>query len=168
VDHLVEGEAVLLSVGDSKRSRDDIIDAYVSKKTPYYYYSAGLPWGEPLYATIGTQDKDGTWWYQDITFTSVRAGANFTNITSGAENVPTSTTFTWNSWPNAQLYYLQVGTGTTGKKSYNVVNSGDLSPATTSLPVAGMPANRLLYAQIYTETDGVWYHDTFWFDTGPS
>ncbi len=31
-----------------------------------------------------------------------------------------------------------------------------------------MPANRLLYAQIYTETDGVWYHDTFWFDTGPS
>src|SRR5206468_7031046 len=74
--------------------------------------------------------------------------------------------FSWTPNPQAQAYYLLVGT-----TIYygNLVNSGALSPSQTTYQTPILPANSTLYATLFTKINGTWTHFVeATFTTGPA
>ena len=71
-------------------------------------------------------------------------------------------------------YETNYGDGTVSVIGHRARSPTTSSTAGTCLPrrplfqLPACPRTGSCTRQIYTETDGVWYHDTFWFDTGPS
>ncbi len=124
------------------------------------YTALNLPAGQPLYARIWTE-IGGSWHYAAISFTGAPRIAALVAPANGATNVSTSTTFQWTSVPNAQAYYLYVGTAVGTK---NVVDSSETQ--LTSRVATNMPANRVLYCRIWTELNGAWTFNDSTFTTG--
>jgi hypothetical protein len=112
-----------------------------------------LPAGPTLYATLLTE-TGGSWSrYQAITFTAAPGLATFTSPLNGQSKVARSPVFAWSTIPQAQAYVLVVGTTHFGS---DVVNSGILAPTRSSYTSAVLPAGRVLYATLLTETNGSW------------
>ena len=68
-------------------------------------------------------------------------------------------TFSWNSVPSVNGYFLHLGT--TGVGSLNLLNSSEYSSSTTSVTITGLPVNgETIYARLFTDFGGVHlYHD---------
>lgn len=81
-----------------------------------------------------------------------------------ATGVRADTVFVWSKTPNAQGYYLYVGTRA-GEK--DVINTGELSPSVTSHEAIGLPFNKTLYATIFTKLAGIWYPSSSTFTVEP-
>jgi 6-phosphogluconolactonase (cycloisomerase 2 family) len=161
-----DAQGYFLTVGTSQGG-DDVVNSGVLSSSQTSYQVGALPAGETLYARIYTE-IGGSWsYYQDISFTAAAAPiANFTNPTSGEQNVSTAEPFTWSTSPDAQGYFLTIGT-TQG--NYDVLNSGVLSSSQTSYQVGSLPAGETLYARIYTEIGGSWsYYQDITFTAGAS
>jgi RHS repeat-associated protein len=112
-----------------------------------------LPVGRLLYARLWTRHENG-WWTSDSTFTVATgpvARATFIKPTDRAIQVDSAPAFKWTAVPNAQAYYLYVGT-TVGAN--NLVNTGEIQP--TSYAASTLPANVTLYARLWTKLGGVW------------
>ena len=124
------------------------------------YTASNLPAGQPLYARIWTE-IGGSWYYSAMSFTGAPSIAALVAPVNGATNVSPSTTFQWTSVPNAQAYYLYVGTAVGTK---DVVDSYETQ--LTSRVAANMPANRMLYSRIWTELNGTWTYNDSTFTTG--
>lgn len=76
--------------------------------------------------------------------------AQFVNPVIGSGNIGETLPFTWTPAPNAQMYYLGVGTSA---GSGNVFSSF-LPPTQTSLALPSLPAGTTLWAGIWTEVSG--------------
>ena len=96
--------------------------------------------------------------YVDSTFTtgasaSPRAYATMITPANGATNVDPATSFTWTSVPNAQGYYVYVGSAVGLKDVYG---SGALSPSVTSISVPGLQSSTTYYVRLWTESSNCW------------
>ena len=79
--------------------------------------------------------------------------ARITDPVDGATSVDRTRPITWTPVPNAQAYYLYVGTA---PGLNDVVDSFETQQ--TSFSIAHVPVNRTLYARLYTEYNGNWYY----------
>jgi len=117
------------------------------------YLAPGLPTGQTLYARVWAL-VGGLWRYTDSTFTAaapVPVAPTLTYPANGASAASMSQPITWTTVPNAQWYYLYVGT-TPGAK--DLIDTGGLH--VTSYLASGLPAGQTLYARIWAQVGGLW------------
>jgi RHS repeat-associated protein len=123
-----------------------------------------LPVGRLLYARLWTRHEN-VWYTSDSSFTLGTvpvARATFINPTDRAIQVDPAPAFRWTAVPNAQAYYLYVGT-TVGAN--NLVNTGEIQP--TSYAASTLPANVTLFARLWTKLGGVWRYVDITFSVRP-
>src|SRR5204863_2931859 len=112
-----------------------------------------LPIGRVLFARLQTRHENISY-TSDSSFTAATVAigrATFTSLATDTTEVYANQPFTWTAVPNAQAYYLYIGT-TLGAN--DVVNTGEIQ--TTVYSPNALPANTTLYARLYTKVDGVW------------
>src|SRR2546426_238725 len=81
---------------------------------------------------------------------------------NGAVNVDFTQPFQWSTVPNAQAYYLYVGS-TFG--AGDLVNTGEIQQPSRVVPA--LPAGQLLYVRISTKVGGVWRSTDSTFTAAP-
>ena len=117
------------------------------------YREPALPTGKTLYARIAWKVA-GSWSdYQDVSFTAAPNPVAFTHPTQGQTRVSSPATFTWSTTPAATGYQLWVGTS---RGSGSLLKSGLLNARTSSYTLPALPAEKTLWARIYTGVAGGW------------
>ena len=149
-------EAYSLAVGFVSGGHDLVNVSELHSTTYLAPELAGLPANVRVFARLGTKVQ-GIWRYAETTF-AVLPIARLTYPLDGAVSVRTSISFFWTALPDAQAYYLYVGTA---PGTNNVVNSGELAVSSDQLqyqshPVAGLPILTTLYVRLWTKTGNVW------------
>ena len=162
-------QAYYLYVGTSRGARD-LVDSGELQSTSYQAY--GLPVGQLLYARLWTR-KASIWHYIDITFTAANAGYALTATViapaNGATAVDPAGLIQWTAVPNAQKYYVFVGS-TPGAK--DLIDSQEIcggcvnSPMVTFWSLAnagkspaqglGGKAGQTVYIRLWTMVSGTW------------
>jgi hypothetical protein len=139
---------------DVDQSGEILATSYTPKKL--------LP-GRTLWGRIWTK-RNGAWTYSDVSFTTLPTltptVATFVYPTEGARGVNLSTPFSWTAVPDAQAYYLYVGTTRGGA---DVDQSGEVL-ATAYTPKKLLPG-RTLWGRIWTKRNGVWAFSDISFTT---
>src|SRR5207249_3524833 len=108
----------------------------------FSYQLGTIPAGQTLYIRLFTK-VGGVWRYKDSTFSAVPMAAEILQPVAGARGVTARTPFTWNAIPNADGYFLYVGT-TPGAQ--DVVSSGTIT--TTSFKAQYLQPYSTLYARL--------------------
>ena len=130
------------------------------------YQTSNLPTGQTLYLRLWTK-VNGIWASVDSTFSAAAPpvlSATLAFPSDGAVNIDQVQPATWDTVPNADAYYLYVGT-TVGAK--DVADSQAIHA--TSFPfTGGLPAGRTLYARLWTEVGGVWRYKDSTFTAAPN
>jgi hypothetical protein len=177
---VVDAQAYYLNVGSSLGGKDLVNTGEIQETT---YRAYGLPVGQLLYARIWTKKASG-WRYTDITFTVVNAGAiikaTVTSPADGATGVSVSGLIQWAAVPDAEKYYVYVGS-TPGAK--DLIDSQEIcdfcinAPMTTSWslanpgkpPAAGLAgkAGQKVYLTLWTMFGGVWRSTSSSFTVAP-
>jgi hypothetical protein len=140
----------------------DVVNSGNLPGTQTSFNTGMLPAGRTLYARVWAY-VNGAWRTQDISFTTPAvAPGMFTYPVNGQTGVTAPHLFTWTASPQAQFYYLTVGTTGAG---YDVVNSGNLPSTQTSYNVTSLPAHRTLYARLYSYINGNWVTQDISFST---
>ena len=107
------------------------------------YPVPAMPVGQTLWARLWTQ-VNGSWkYYEDVSFQVSISASRFTYPTQG-NLVDTRRSFTWSTAPDAQAYYLWVGTS---PGSSNIVDSG--ATQNTSWPIPAEPIGDRIRAYLY-------------------
>ena len=150
-------QAYYLYVGSTPGGKDLVNTGEIQQTS---YQASGLPSGQVLYARLWTK-AGGVWRYTDSTF-SGHARAVITFPRDGAIDADLRQLIQWTTVPNAQAYYLYIGT-TPGAR--DLVNSGEIQQ--TSYAYIGAPANRTLYARLWTKTGGIWRYSDSTFSAAP-
>jgi hypothetical protein len=155
-----------LLIGTSAGS-SDVFDSGVINATSLPESSVGVPFVLPraatLHTTLLTFTTSGGTTSSQSTFRTERSAA-LTYPTEGTVVVDSSPPFTWQPVDGTIVYYLYVGT-TPGAR--DVVDTGELSPGTTSVPMpANLPAGQTFYATLWTRSDQ-WRNTTVRFTTSP-
>jgi hypothetical protein len=144
-------QAYYLYVGTTPGAKD-VVNTGETLNTSY---TKPLPDGQTLYARLWTK-RAGVWQYTDSTFSTAPHRARLTSPADGEANVSVPTTFQWTTVPDAQTYYLYVGTS---PGATDVVNSGETSQV--SYAAGNLPEDRLLHVRLWTKLAGVWrYRDS--------
>jgi hypothetical protein len=166
---IADAQAYYLYIGTSLGATD-LVNSGELQGTTYQAY--GLPAGQLLYARLWTK-KAGVWRSTDITFTAA-SGAPMLKATviapvNGATGVNPTSLIQWTGVPNAQKYYVYVGstvgakdlidseeicdgcTNSTTATSWSLANAGK-SPA---LGLGGK-AGQKVYLRLWTMVGGVW------------
>jgi hypothetical protein len=109
--------------------------------------------------------KEGIWYSHDTTFKTGWGIARIQSPTNGQTNVDAthSVEVTWSSVPNAQAYYLWVGTAVGASDVYN---SGSLPTSTFSLSL-NLQAGQTYYLRMFTMKYGIWEYGDSQFSTLP-
>jgi len=146
------------------------------------YRAYGLPMGQLLYARLWT--KNALWRYVDITFTVTSGGAgNKATViapANGATGVSPAGLLQWTAVPEAEKYYLYVGS-TPGAndliESQKICDFCITAPVTAawSLANAGKPpaqglagkAGQKVYVTLWTMFGGVWRSTSSSFTVAP-
>jgi hypothetical protein len=81
---------------------------------------------------------------------------------NGAVDVDQGQAATWTAVPNAEAYYLQIGSSAGGR---DLLSSGDTH--LTSSPLVGLPAGQTLYARVSAKVNGIWRHRDSTFSAAP-
>jgi hypothetical protein len=136
----------------------DLVDSHEIQATSYAVSS--LPGNQTVYVRLWTELAN-SWRYVDSTFTTQPLVPTFISPTAGASGVNLSTAVQWTSVPNAEAYYLYVGT-TSG--ATNVVNSSE-TPATSWIAYDA-PTGQTLYARIWAKVGGTWRFNEITFTAG--
>lgn len=145
-------QAYYLYVGSTRGARDLLNSGEIQATS---YPAPGLPAGPVLWARLWTK-AGNVWRYADTSFTvnpaaAGMAAASFTYPGDGASDVDPYRPLRWTTIPNAEVYYLYVGTA---PGLYDVIDSKEIRQASYS--AMSLPANRTLYARLYTKSWGVW------------
>jgi hypothetical protein len=115
------------------------------------YPMPAVPAGRSIYARLYSATGGGYVESSDVTFSGAQ-GAGFTYPLEGQADVDTTQPFSWTQAPNAQGYYVTVGTTPGG---FDLFNSGTLPSSASSLFLGpALPTGAPLYARVYTETGG--------------
>jgi hypothetical protein len=147
-------QAYYLYVGTSVGAKN-VVDTGETLQTSR---AVSLPSGQTLYARMWTK-LGGVWRYTDSIFSTATVLSTLTSPLNGAQIDPTHN-FAWTTVPNAQAYYLYVGTSV---GTNNVVNTGET--AQTSYHAASLPAGTTLYARMWVKVGGVWRYTDSTFTT---
>jgi hypothetical protein len=153
-----DAQAYYLYVGTTQGSSNLVNSGGIASSVTSYGVPA-LPTGETLWARLYTE-VNGAWvYYQDISFQVSLSASRLSSPYAGQTNFDSRSAFTWAPAPDAQAYYLNVGTTVGGN---DVFSSGELPTSQTSLHVPNLPIGVTLDARLYTEIDGAWtvYTDT--------
>jgi hypothetical protein len=115
------------------------------------YKAINVPVNVPIYARLWTKVAD-EWRFVDITFTAAAADyLEYTYPVPNALAADMAQPFEWNAVPNAEAYYLWVGTSA---GLADAADSGELQ--TTSYLAYNLPLNQTLYLTLWVELDGIW------------
>jgi hypothetical protein len=177
---VTNAQAYYLYIGTS-RGATDLVNSGEMQGTSYQAY--GLPAGQLLYARLWTK-KASVWRYTDITFTAA-IGAPVLKATvitpaNGATGVNPTGLIQWTAVPNAQKYYVYVGS-TLGANdlidSQEICDGCTNSPTATSwsLANAGKPpalglggkAGQKVYLRMWTMVGGIWRYVDSTFTLAP-
>jgi hypothetical protein len=109
-----------------------------------------LPWTGPVYGTLIVTYR-GISATTAFSFTALPPIARLTNPANGALNADLTVPLTWTVSPNAQSYYLYVGTAV-GKN--DVINTGEITSTSWSAR-SSIPAGSY-FARLFTKTNGHW------------
>jgi len=109
-----------------------------------------MPSGVRLFARVGAS-VNGTWRFSETIFT-VSPVATLTHPYDLATDLIPGSWFSWTVIPEAQAYYLYVGTTPGG---VDLVDSHELQD-TYYIPTHTLPLNVTLYARLWTKVGGVW------------
>jgi hypothetical protein len=143
-------EAYYLYLGTAKGAKD-VLDSGAMSASTTSYPAPALPVGQTLWARLWTE-VNGSWTYsQDISFQVSKSASRFGYPKQGMIAVDTRKPFTWSTAPDAQAYYLRIGTS---PGATDLVDSGTTTKTSWSVPA--MPIGQTLYARIYTEIEGSW------------
>lgn len=143
----------LLQLGSTGVGSDNLLNSPEYSATTKSATIASLPVnGETIYARLIT-DYNGTRLSKDYVFTAAKQSA-FTSPAQGATLPGPSATFDWSAATGSvKGYFLQLGS--TGVGSDNLLNSTELSAATKSETIGGLPVNgETIYARIVTDYNG--------------
>ena len=152
-------QAYYLYVGSTPGAKD-LVNSGSTLQTSWL--AVNLPPGQTLYVRLWTCIAD-VWRYADSTFVAAPVlKATITYPASGAVNADLTGPIQWTSVPNAQAYYLYVGSAPGGK---DLVNTGEIQ--TTSYLPANLPHSQTLYARINTKVGGVWRYVDSTFSVAP-
>ena len=147
----LSAQAYYLYVGSTLGAKD-LVDTGEIQSTSYL--AAGFTGGQMVFARLWTRIS-GTWISTDSSFTTSTATlpvvATLTSPVNGATNVSLTLPIQWTTVPNAQAYYLYVGS-TPGAN--DLVNTGEIQP--TSYLATGVPGNQIAFARLWTKFGGVW------------
>ncbi len=145
----------------------DVINSGGTQSTSYP--ATDLPRGTTLFAWMWTK-TDGVWYHDDTTTFTVTSApppvtrSVFVYPTNGMTDVNLSQAFQWTTVPDAEAYYLYVGT-TPG--THDLVDTGEIQQ--TSYTAASLPAGTTLYGRIWTQYAGQWsYSDISFSGTNPA
>jgi serine protease len=112
--------------------------------------------GATIYARVYSK-VNGTFYFNDYTYTAAIAPPVLTSPAPGSTLKGTSATFTWTA-SGGQGYWLFVGT--TGVGSKNLYDSNQTSA--TSETVSGLPSNGAkLYVRVYSWVNGTFYFNDY-------
>jgi hypothetical protein len=116
------------------------------------YQATNIPTGVPIYARLATKVA-GAWRSIDITFTVASVNTlEFTYPAPGTLSADMSQPFQWTAVPNAQAYYLYVGSAV---GLNDLANSGERQA--TSFLAYNLPLNpTTLYLRLWVKLDGRW------------
>lgn len=142
-----QAQAYRLLVG-SAAGANDVADSNEISTTSYQP-PARLPANSTLYARLWT--KWGNRWRAVDTQFSTSPVAQLTAPADGARNVAPNPLFTWTPIGAAQAYVLTVGTTPGAGDVFKTIESLQTSHQATALP-----ANRTLYARMWTKAGGTW------------
>jgi hypothetical protein len=161
----LQAQGYYLAVG-TRRNGTDLVNSGVLAPTTSSYNVPALPVGPTLYAELLTKTNGAWTTFQAITFTAAPGEATFTNPLDTQMGADPTRPFTWATIPQAQGYYLAVGTTHFGT---NVVNSGILPPSQFSYPASALPVGPTLYATVLTKVNGGWTrYQAIIFTAGPA
>lgn len=155
-------QAYYLYVGTTPGATDIVNTGEVQSTT---HTGPVLPYGRLLHARMWTK-VGGVWHFRDSSFTTEPLPALFPTLiapANGATGVANPVRFHWTPVPNADRYYLYVGTSTGAK---DVVNTGEIQ--VTSLTIGTLPPNQRLSVRIWSKVHGVWYYSDSFFTTAPN
>jgi uncharacterized repeat protein (TIGR03803 family) len=141
-------QAYYLYVGTTSGAKDLVNTGEIQQTS--YRVPVTLASGATLYARLWTK-AGGTWRYVDATFTAPPI-ARFTYPATSITTVDPTLPLTWTAVPNAQAYYLYIGS-TLGAK--DLVDTGEIQQ-TSYLLRSTVPVNQTLYARLWTKAGGVW------------
>jgi uncharacterized repeat protein (TIGR03803 family) len=117
----------------------------------------GLPsTATPVYVRLWTQ-RNGSWLFNDYTYTSFDARATMTSPAPGAALSGASVTFQWSSaGSGASQYWLEVGRSAGAGDLFEASVGLATSQQVNALPVLGTP----VYVRLWTLVGSTWlYHD---------
>jgi hypothetical protein len=156
-----EAQAYYLYVGTSVGAKD----VYETGETlDLQRIVPGLLPGQPYYLRLHTK-VNNSWVYVDSKFIPGTGLARLVQPADDSLNADSAAPFIWNSLPDAQAYYLTIGS-TPGAR--DVYDQG--ATATTALFVPGLAPAKTYFVRLYTEKANTWKYvdSTFQISTLPS
>lgn len=145
---LTGAQAYYLYVGTAPGLKN-LVDSHEIHTTSYL--ASNIPVGQTVYARLHTKTAN-LWHFTDISYSGAILSATITSPASGIINANLLQPITWTTVPNAQAYYLYVGT-TSGAK--NIVNTGEIH---RTYHTATMPSGQTLYARLHTKINNAWHY----------
>lgn len=158
-----DAQAYYLYVGSAEGLNDVYNSGSLSPTVTSISRVPGLQPNTTYFIRLWTE-INGVWGKTDYVDSSFTTGfgtlAHLTQPANGAVNVSLTAPITWNSVPNAQGYYLYIGTSVGAKDvwSYYTVQG-------TSVVPQNLANGRLYYARIWTEENNAWYYVDSTFST---
>jgi uncharacterized repeat protein (TIGR03803 family) len=142
-------EAFIVNVGSTLGAKDLVNTGEIQRT--YSFLPDTLPANQTLYARLWTKVA-GAWRFTDRTFSVLPAIARFIYPASFPPTADPTQPITWTAVPNAQAYYLYVGSSLGAR---DLVNSGEIQQ-TSYLIRNTRPVDQMLYARLWTKIDGAW------------
>jgi hypothetical protein len=141
-------QAYYLYVGTTPGTKN-LVDSHEIHTTSYL--ASNIPAGQTVYARLHTM-VDNVWHFTEISYSGASLSAKITSPADGAINANLLLPITWTTVPNAQAYYLYVGT-TSGAK--DIVNTGEIHRTYEN---AALPSGQTLYARLHTQVNNIWHY----------
>jgi hypothetical protein len=137
-------------------------DVYDSGETlDFQRFVPKLQPGVTYYLRLHTLTGNG-WLYVDSSFTAGTGLARLTQPVDGTVNADATAPFVWNALPDAQLYYLTIGSKPGARDIF------DHGPTTlTAAFVTGLAPGNTYYVRLYTEKYNQWRYVDSTFQISP-
>ena len=150
-------QAYYLYVGSTAGAKDIVNSGEIQSTS---LEVSGLPIGQTVYVLLWTK-VSGTWQSVSATVTVGPIAVPLQPI-NGATGVDPRSNVTWTAVPNAEAYYLYVGTSQGAK---DLINSGETQ--LLAWPLYTVPAGTLVYGRLWTKFAGLWLYVDFTFQLLP-
>jgi hypothetical protein len=140
-------QAYYLYVGTSQGANNLINSGELHQTS---YSASSLPANQTVYARLYTE-VGGVWRYIDSSFRGDILTTRIISPVNGATTADWMQPIQWTIVPNAQAYYLYVGSSL---GAHDLINTGEMHQ--TSYVATNLPASRVVYARMFAEVGGVW------------